>query len=237
MQALGYISAFSKKAAEMVDPKKGVITDNKLKRISRLITQNDVVQAEKELLVLIDENSGRLMPQMIHMLYKIAVAKKEYTAALNILNQGIREFPDSEQFRQTLARALFDLKKFGKAEERCREILARNPKSTTSYILLGEIREKQNQLSEAIDFYARALKLEPQNVSLNIKYAELLLATKKYPQGVEAYNRALNGEGRPLKPELLFKVALLNIQYGSMDQAERLLARAVATRPEGKYSL
>lgn len=235
LQALGYISAFSKKAAQMVDPKKGVLADNKLKRISRLITQNDVPLAEKELLALIAENPGRLMPQMINMLYKIAVAKKDYPAALNILSRGIREFPESEQFRQTLARDLFDIKKYDKAEGRCREILARNPKSTAAYILLGEIREKQGQVNEACDFYAQALNLEPQNVTLNIKYAELLLATKKYPQAVEAYNQALSGEGVADQPELFFKVALLNTQYGSLAKAEQLLARAAAAKPEGKF--
>jgi arylsulfatase A-like enzyme/predicted Zn-dependent protease len=235
LQALGYISAFSKKATQMVDPKKGVIANNELRRISQLITQNDMAQAEKELLVLIKENPGRLMPQMIHMLYKIAVSKKDYTAALNILSKGIREFPESEEFSQTLARDLFDIKKYDKAEGRCREILARNPKSTATYILLGEIREKQNQPIAASDFYAQALKLEPQNVSLNIKYAELLVAIKKYPQAVEAYNQAFSGEGVADQPELFFKVALLNIQYGSMDKAEQMLARAVASKPEGKF--
>jgi tetratricopeptide (TPR) repeat protein len=235
LQALGYISAFSEKAAQMVDPKKGVLTDNKLKRISRLITQNDVAQAEKELLVLIKENPGRIMPQMINMLYKIAVAKKDYPEALNILSRGIREFPQSEQFRLTLARDLFDIKKYDKSENRCQEILALNPKSTAAYMLLGEIREKQKRLIAASDFYAQALKLEPQNVSLHVKYAELLLAIKKYPQAVEAFNQVLGGEGVADQPELFFKVALLNIQYGSMDLAERMLARAVASKPQGKF--
>jgi arylsulfatase A-like enzyme/Tfp pilus assembly protein PilF len=235
LQALGYISAFSGQAAQMVDPKQGVIVNNALRRISRLIAQNEVPQAEKELLALTRENPGRLMPQMVTLSYKIAVAKKDYPAALNILSSGIRAFPESEQFRLTLARDLFDIKKYDRAESRCREILERDPKSTAAFMLLGEIREKQGQLVAACDYYAQALKLEPQNVSLNIKYAELLLATKKYPQAVDAYDQALSGEGVADQPELFFKVALLNIQYGSMERAERMLARAVAGKPEGKY--
>jgi Tfp pilus assembly protein PilF len=154
---------------------------------------------------------------------------------LNILSSGIREFPESEQFRLTLARDLFDVKKYDRAESRCREILERDPKSTAAFMLLGEIREKQGQPVAACDFYAQALKLEPQNVSLNIKYAELLLATGKYPQAVAAYDQALSGEGVADQPELFFKVALLNIRYGSMERAEQMLARAVAGKPEGKF--
>jgi len=219
----------------MADPKKGVIVDNKLKKISQLIHQEDVAQAEKELSALMKENPGLRMPLMIHMQYKIAISKKDYGAALNILSQGIQEFPESEQFRQTLAHTLFAINKFAKAEGLCREILARNPKSTATYILLGEIREKQNQPAAACDFYARAVKLEPQNISLSIKYAELLLAIKKYSQAVDAYNQVLIGEGAADQPDLLFKVALLNIKFGSMDKAEQMLARAVAGRPEGKF--
>ena len=235
LQALGYISAFSKKATQMVDPKKGVLIDNKLKKISRLIAKDDVAQAEKELMVLIKENPGLRMPQMIYMSYKIAVFKKDYTATLNILSKGIQEFPEMEQFKQTLARALFDIKKYDKAEKRCREILVQNPKSTATYILLGEIREKQNQPFAASDFYVQALKLEPQNVSLKIKYADLLLAIKKYPQAVEVYNQVLISEETASQPDMLFKVAMLNIQYGSLDKAEQMLARALAIKPQGKF--
>jgi arylsulfatase A-like enzyme/Tfp pilus assembly protein PilF len=235
LQALGYISAFSKKTAQMVDPKNGVLVDNKLKEISRLIAHDDGLQAENELLALMAENPGLRMPQMVHISYKIAVFKKDYAAALNILKQGILEFPEMEQFRQTLARVLFDIKQYDKAEMRCRELLALNPKSTSAYILLAEIREKQNRLEEACDFYAQALQLDQQNVSLKIKYAELLLAIRKYAQAVDAYNQALLGEELSSRPEMLFKVALLNIQYGSLAKAEQMLSRAVAARPQGKF--
>ena len=65
--------------------------------------------------------------------------------ALNTLRQAIEDFPDVENFKQTLALALFDLKMYDKAENRCREILARDPRNTRVLILLGEIREKQDR--------------------------------------------------------------------------------------------
>jgi predicted Zn-dependent protease len=166
--------------------------------------------------------------------YKIAMMKRD-PAALNLLRQAIDDFPDVESFRQTLALALFDLKKYDKAESRCREILAKNPRNTRATILLGEIREKQGAPAAAAEFYAQARDIEPQNVSLRIKYAELLITLKQYERAVAEYNQLLENEEASGQPELLLKVALLNARYGSMADAEQMLARAAAIKPAGKF--
>ena len=235
LQALGYISAFSSQAATTLDPKKGVLIDDRLKEFSRLIAQKKVTEAEAGLRQLLAENPGLKMPHIYNMMYKINMIKKDYGAALNSLKQGVEDFPDIESFKQTLALSLFDMKKYDKAENRCREILARNPKASGAYILLGQIREKQDRPAEAVDFFARALAIEPQNVSLRIKYAELLITLKSYAQAVAAYNLLLENEEAGGQAELLLKVALLNTRYGSLENAERLLGRAVAIKPEGKF--
>jgi len=235
LQALGYISAFSSQAATNLDPKKGVLIDERLKELSQLIAQKKATEAETGLRQLLAENPGLKMPHIYNMMYKINMIKKDYAAALNSLKQGVEDFPDIESFRQTLALSLFDMKKYDKAEKRCREILAKNPKATRAYILLGEIREKQDRSAEAISYYAQALAIEPQNVSLRIKYAELLIISKRYEQAVAAYNQLLENEEAAGQPELLLKVALLNTRYGSLKDAEQMLARAAAIKPEGKF--
>ncbi len=200
-----------------------------------MIAQKKVTEAEAGLRQLLAENPGLKMPHIYNMMYKINMIKKDYGAALNSLKQGVEDFPDIESFKQTLALSLFDMKMYDKAENRCREILARNPNASGAYILLGQIREKQDRPAEAADCFARALAIEPQNVSLRIKYAELLITLKRYAQAVAAYNLLLENEEAGGQAELLLKVALLNTRYGSLENAERLLARAVASKPEGKF--
>jgi arylsulfatase A-like enzyme/Tfp pilus assembly protein PilF len=235
LQALGYISAFSSQAATALDPKQGILVDIRLKEISELIGQKKTMEAESGLLRLLAEHPGLKMPHIYNLKYKLYMIKRDYNAALNSLKQGIEDFPDIENFRQTLALSLFDMKMYDKAESRCREILVKNPRNTRATILLGEIREKQNRTDEAIGFYAQALDIEPQNVSLRIKYAELLITIRKYEQAVAAYNQLLENEEAAGQPELLLKVALLNTSYGSLDKAEQLLARAVAIKPQGNF--
>jgi arylsulfatase A-like enzyme/tetratricopeptide (TPR) repeat protein len=235
LQALGYISSFSKQAAQSLDPKQGILVSNRLKGINNLLKKKDVEQAEKDMQALLKEYPQVRMPLIHNMLYKLFMLKRDSAAAMNCLLDGITLFPDVDQFRISLALTLFDMKRYDKAEKRCRELIAMNPNSTRAIILLGEIREKQNRPAEAIEFYAQALKLEPQNISLKVKYAELLLAGGKYAQAVSVYNQVLENEDAGDKPELLLKVALLNIKYGTWEQAEKLLARAVAIKPEGKF--
>ncbi len=235
LQALGYISAFSSQATTTLDPKKGVLIDDRLKELSRWISLKKTAEAEAGLRQLLAENPGLKMPHIYNMMYKINMINKDYGAALNSLKQGAEDFPDIESFKQTLALSLFDMKKYDKAESRCHEILAKNPKASGTYILLGNIREKQGRPAEAVDYFARALAIEPQNVSLRIKYAELLITIKKYEQAVAAYNLLLENEEAAGQADLLLKVALLNTRYGSLEDAERMLARAVAIKPEGKF--
>jgi arylsulfatase A-like enzyme/Tfp pilus assembly protein PilF len=235
LQALGYISSFSKRSEQSVDPKLGILVDNRLKKISKLLKQGQAEQAERDLRSVFDEYPTVRMPLMVNLMYKLFMLKGDGAAALNSLRNGIDEFPDVEQFRLTLAVSLFEMKRYEDSERRCRELLALNPKYTRVVILLGEIREKQNRLAEAGDFYDQALKLEPENVSLRIKFAELLIAQKKYEQAVATYNQVLENTDPGSQPELLLKVALLNVRYGTMEQAEQQLARAVAIRSEGKF--
>lgn len=235
LQALGYISAFSSRESTVLDPKQGVRIDARLKDISQLIGQKKTAAAEADLALLLKENPGLKMPHVYNLKYKIALMKRDPAAAMNSLRQAIDDFPDVENFKQTLALALFDMKMFDKAENRCREILARNPRNTRATILLGEIREKQGRPAEAAGFYAQARDIEPQNVSLRIKYAELLITLKRYEQAVAEYNQLLENEEASGQPELLLKVALLNTRYGSMADAEQMLARAAAIKPAGKF--
>ncbi len=235
LQALGYISSFSREATRSVDPKQGIVVTNRLRKIDRMLKKENVAQAEKDLQSLFTEYPQVRMPFMINLMYKLLMLKGDANAAMNCLLKGIAEFPDAEQFRLNLALTLFDMKRYDKSENRCRELLAMNPKYTRVVILLGEIREKQDRLAEALDFYDQALRLEPENVSLRIKYAELLITMKKYEQAVVAYNQVLENKEPGSKPELLLKVALLNTRYGTLQQAEQQLARAVALKPEGKF--
>ncbi len=235
LQALGYISAFSSQAATTLDPKKGVLIDARLREISQLIGQKKTAEAEAGLQRLLAENPGLKMPHVYNLKYKLYSSKRDFGMALNTLRQAIEDFPDIDNFKQTLALTLFDLKMYDKAENRCREILARDPRNTRVIILLGEIREKQDRPADALGFYSQALAVEPRNVSLRIKYAELLITLKRYEQAVAAYNQLLENEEAAGQPELLLKVALLNTRYGSLDDAEQMLARAVAIKPAGKF--
>ncbi len=235
LEALGYISSFSGRAALTLDPKRGVVIDTRLKEISRMISQKQVAEAEAYLRRVLADNPGLKMPLIYHIKYKIFTAKRDLNAALNILKEACEEFPDAEQFTQALALALFEIKAYDRAERRCREILEKNPRSTRVMILLGEIREKQGRLAEAAEFFAQARDIEPQNVSLRIKYAELLINLKQFEKAVSEYDLLLANEEASSQPELLLKVALLNTRYGSMANAEQLLARAAAIRPAGKY--
>jgi arylsulfatase A-like enzyme/Tfp pilus assembly protein PilF len=235
LESLGYISAFSRRSEQTMDPKRGIVVDNRLREIRRLIKQEKADEAERQIRRLRDEHPGLSMPQWQYVVYELALLRRDSAGAVKALQDGIAAFPDMEQFRLPLASAYFAAKRYDKAEEQCRQMLAAHPGTTRALMLMAEIRERQGRLDEAGGFYAQALELEPQNAPLRIKHAELLLAAGQYPQAVAAYNQVLARPEAGNDPEMLLKVALLNAKYGTPEMAERQLAQAVAIRPAGKF--
>ncbi len=238
LKALGYIPAFSGKNKEdsLVDPKRGVIVDNKLKKFKQQIKKGenlDAIEIElKKLLVETPEFKSPLVYLNLHDIYK---AQNKPAAALRILETGVKEYPDIYQFRYRLASFLFRLKKYDEAFAHCRLILKDNPLYAQVYAMLGNIYLRRGNFAEAERNFQEGLRLEPGYVLLKREYAELLMMLKKYKEAVEIYNTLLAAEETSGDQDFLFNVALLNARYGDMTTAGKILQRLVKLKPCGKY--
>lgn len=234
LQALGYISAFSHSGGRDIDPKRGILVENRFQQISRLIKDGRLDDAERELDALIAANPNAKMPHAALLRYTIFSRRRDLKNMFITLQQAIEDFPDDEQFRISLAVDLFDLRVFDRAEMRCRELLALQPRNTKALTLLGDIREKQERPSEAADFYRRARELEPQNVSLGIKLAELLIRARRFGEALPVYDSIVDTPEVWNQPDFVIKIALFEAQYGAANRAEVILEKLTRLRPGGQ---
>jgi len=101
--------------------------------------------------------------------------------------------------------------------------------------LQGEIAEKRRDTGNAVEAYARAEQLEPNNFALKKKLAEVYLQSKNIPAALAVYRRLLAVEGARRDAELLFQIAALAGQAGNLDEAEGLLREALAQKGNGRY--
>jgi predicted Zn-dependent protease len=234
LQALGYISSFSVSGPSNLDPKQGIQLENRAKIILKLIEQKDSRAAEKAL-----HDLGREKPEILQMPFyfdfrhRIYLLQNKVKEALAVIKQAVETFPQDEAFFIGYAIELSALGLNEKAEAACRQILERNPLFTRAHILLAEIAEKRQDINQALMHYEKALMLEPENISLRLKQAELLIQKGEYSKALACYNILLKRPEISKNPGLLFKIALFNSQSGDLNLAERLMADAVSLESRG----
>jgi arylsulfatase A-like enzyme/Tfp pilus assembly protein PilF len=237
LASLGYISSFSAKtdADANMDPKKGIVLDNKIKQIFETIGKKDIEAAEKQLKELTSQHAEINLPIFYDLQHQVSVRKNEPERTLRILKEALEKFPTIERFYILYAFKLRDMGQPREAEAVGRKLLELNPQFTRAYILLGELEEGRGNIDAAVPYYEQALAVEPQNISLKLKYAELLIIKKSYAQALALYDELLERKEVSGDAELLFKVALFNAQFGSMQKSEQWLAKAVNLKPNGKH--
>ena len=154
---------------------------------------------------------------------------------LKVLKEAMEKFPQVELFYIYYALETYGDGKLAEAETTCRKILELNPRFTRAYLILGEIEEKRGNIEKAMHLFNKALEIEPSNISLQLKYADLLVMEKQYPQALKVYDKVLQREEVTSDPDLLFKIALLNFQFGTLQRTGELLKKAIGVEPNGKY--
>jgi arylsulfatase A-like enzyme/tetratricopeptide (TPR) repeat protein len=234
LQALGYLASFSHGGGRDIDPKRGVPVENRLQQIKQKIDRGQLDEAERELDALIVGNPEAKIPHAALLRYTIQSRRRDVKKMLATLRQAIQDFPEAEQFRVSLAVDLFDLRVYDRSEEQCRELLALHPRNTRAQTLLGDIREKQGRVSEAADFYRRARELEPNNVSLGIRLAELLIGAQRFGEALPVYDAIVETPEVWRQPDFVIKIALFQAQHGAGERAEAILEKLSRLRPGGQ---
>jgi len=234
LKTLGYISSFSDKSNPGMDPKKGIVLENEAKRIFRDIGKGKLEEAEKDLKDLITQFPGdsTIIFDLKHRLYS---KKGEIDKAIKILEEAIEKFPEDERFIILHAIENMGIGRLDEAEATCKKLIKLNPEFTRAYIILAEIEEKRGNIPAAVKHYEEALKIEPQNVSLKLKYADLLVQEKRYKKALAAYDDCLEHDEVFSDTELIFKIALFHSQFGTLTRSEQLLKKAIAISPNSKF--
>ncbi|HUU05047.1 MAG TPA: sulfatase-like hydrolase/transferase [Patescibacteria group bacterium] len=234
LQALGYLSQFKQGRKDM-DPKLGVVINNRLRAVLKQLDKKEFAAAAQALK---DTRAGFPeldMPFVYYIDYQIARAQEHITEARAILLSAIARFPDNEMFRMQIAQLSYDSGSFQEAESRALELVALRPDFTQAHLLVAKIKEEQGRFPEAAAACEKALASEPENVSLKLKCAELQIVSKNFLRARELYDSLLSSAKGRLTPEIMFKIALFQFQYGEPLQAEALLREILTLQPAGKY--
>ncbi len=234
LKSLGYISSFNRKGNEIIDPKTGITLNVKLKNISSQIDSGDLNELESELLEIKKTKLGKGNFLVYIYLYRIYMKKKETENVMDILSEGIRVLPHATPFRTNYITHLKDLGRYNEVITNCNELLSIEPLFTRAYIILGETYEILGEKEKSNENFLKALELEPENILLQINFSEKLLSEQKFQKVLKIYDTLLEFDDIRKNKDFLFKIALFNIKYGSIEKSGEILAELVRDKPTGK---
>lgn len=234
LKSLGYVSSVSDKSKIGQDPKKGIILDNKIKKVFRTLGKGKLEEAEAEISQLKENHPDIGLPVFYDMLYQLYDRRKNIDRTIAVLEEALAKYPKIERFYILLAFKVYEKGDEIKAADTCRKLLELNDRFTRAYILLGEIDEKKGKIDDALGFYRKALDVEPQNISLKLKYAEIMLRKREIRTALQVYEELLERREVNANPGLLYKIGVVNFQAGKLEKAESLLAKVLEIQPRGK---
>lgn len=102
--------------------------------------------------------------------------EKQPEAALQFLENALKQIPESYLLRLSMARAYTANGKFKEALQACDEMLSRNPQLPDVIKLKADLLDKENKTAAATQLWEQAYQLAPFDVELNyilaLRYAE-----------------------------------------------------------------
>jgi arylsulfatase A-like enzyme/cytochrome c-type biogenesis protein CcmH/NrfG len=214
---------------DAVDPKKGVVVLDELKKVNAYIAVENLAQAETLLTRLVDENPGMKMPGFYEFRFRIARKRGRSAEARKALEQGLAAFPGNRRFLMNLALSYFNNRQADKAASLCRELLKQDARHTAALMLLGKISRARGKSGQALDYYEKAANLEPRNVMLQVEYAQALMSAGRTEEAMNKVDELLRVGANDPGAGVNLGFLLLN-----MGRYDRVITLALELTRDGK---
>jgi serine/threonine-protein kinase len=108
--------------------------------------------------------------------------------------------------------------------------LKMNDQVALSHIAMGAVLDRQGHYEKALDEYARALKLDPNNYFAWYGKVESLRNARRYPQALTAITEAMTRF--PTEAVFVGELGVLKFEQGQYAAAEQAFRRSIALQPD-----
>lgn len=184
--------------------------------------------------------------------------RKDYTGAVIMLGEVVREHPRWIQARMALATAYYRSARKAEALVEFTRIAKQEPEFISPHLTLARLQVDRGQMDEAIVHARRVLAVEPTNPQALETLAEALIGSDRLAEGVDVFGERINSgkihdpslqrilgifQEAAEKDETLFNVnalAMIHFARGDMENARRQFDRMRAisqTAPLTDYQL
>ena len=131
------------------------------------------------------------------------IRENKYKQAMDFLTELSGKYPDSPDVTRLLAEVFWLLKKSGKAEKLCEELLGKNPSDGDTMLLYAKIAESRGYTVKAGDFFNNAVLVAPLKREVWINYMRYALHHAKW-QVPDIFNRAMKLDTDMFRDDYIF---------------------------------
>ena len=145
-----------------------------------------------KIIAALDRAAG-LKPQDLSLSQKLADGYRlmgEFAKAEGYYLELLQRFPALPGLRDKLADIYLRTDKKDKAAEQLEALSRDNPSNEQAYYFLGNIAYQEKRLTDAVDYFERALMLKPEFEPVYYRLAELKLALNKPQEALELMAKA-----------------------------------------------
>jgi len=235
LQSLGYLASDSGSSGHNMDPKDGITLQNRTEDFFKTLEKVPGRDLEAAIDRFYRDNGVGKTPGVYSRLIRLYEKREMTDKVVETLHKTIAEFPDNIGSQMHLARTYSIMKKHDQVVAVARQILEKDPINSNAFILMGNAFAALGDLDKARASLESALKIEPENVSLRLKIAELLIARGKNPEALKTYDVLITEEDILKDHKVLYKIALFYAKNGLERQAADLMERCCRLNPSGGY--
>jgi tetratricopeptide (TPR) repeat protein len=149
--------------------------------------------------------------------------RSDYKEIIAVSQQGLKYYPKDIALREYLILGYLKTGKRDRAMNQMKQVLKSQPKNAAMLLRLGQLQEKEGQLTEAINTFQKLSKIAPNHKEAGATYPRLLLQLAK----------AQEKQGKK-KQALVTYRKLMEISPDNEDAEEAYLRLRMQVLPHGK---
>ena len=159
---------------------------------------------------------------------------KDYKGALESAKKGMELNPGDSNAAQIYTRAELELGQVDPAIATWEQWVVKHPLDTQAFSILGSLEDAKGDQAKAIDYYKKALAVDPNNPTASNNLAYLMVDNNQSNQNVDVALTLAQTARRlnPTKPETADTLAWVYYYKGDYSSARSLLEDAVKAQPD-----
>ena len=149
----------------------------------------------------------------------------QYSTGIQIFNTLIYNNPAYFQYFIDLSSCDLDAQQYDDAMTAAKRAATLSPNNSSSYYLMGQVYEKQDEYSKAIEMYQQALMHNPQRVEVSISLANLYMHEKNVNEALNTLTRA--NKFSPKNSDPLKILGKIYYGLGDFEHAKEMILKAI----------